>query len=61
MAVNMKGRSLLSLMDNTPEEIRYLLDIAKQVKAETRSGIRHQRFVGKTLALIFEKDQQGLV
>ena len=48
MAVNMKGRSLLSLMDNTPEEIRYLLDIAKQVKAESRAGIRHQRFVGKT-------------
>jgi len=55
MAVNMKGRSILSLMDNTPEEIRYLLDIAKQVKAESRAGIRHQRFVGKTLALIFEK------
>ncbi|MEJ5257952.1 MAG: ornithine carbamoyltransferase [Fervidobacterium sp.] len=55
MAVNMKGKSILSLMDNTPEEIRYLLDIAKQVKAESRAGIRHQRFVGKTLALIFEK------
>ncbi|ADL69638.1 ornithine carbamoyltransferase [Thermoanaerobacterium thermosaccharolyticum] len=55
MAFNLKGRSLLTLKDYTPQEIRYLLDIAKQVKAERKAGIVHQRFLGKTIALIFEK------
>lgn len=55
MAFNLKGRSLLSLKDYTPQEIRYLLDIAKRVKEERRSGEVHQRFLGKTIALIFEK------
>ncbi|SNX53096.1 ornithine carbamoyltransferase [Thermoanaerobacterium sp. RBIITD] len=55
MAFNLKGRCLLTLKDYTPQEIRYLLDIAKEVKAERRAGIVHQRFLGKTIALIFEK------
>ncbi|HHW57482.1 MAG TPA: ornithine carbamoyltransferase [Clostridia bacterium] len=55
MAFNLKGKSLLTLKDYTPQEIRYLLDIAKQVKAEKKAGVVHQRFVGKTVALIFEK------
>ncbi len=55
MAFNLKGRSLLSLRDYSPEEIRFLLDIAHQVKRERRAGNIGQRFLGKTLALLFEK------
>ncbi|MDR3167892.1 MAG: ornithine carbamoyltransferase [Treponema sp.] len=50
-----QGRSLLNWMDYTGEEIRYLLDLSKQVKGESRSGEVYQRFRGKTLALLFEK------
>ena len=55
MAVNLKGRSLITLMDYSPEEIRYLLDIAHQVKREARARERHRRFEGMTLAMLFEK------
>ncbi|MCX7786649.1 MAG: ornithine carbamoyltransferase [Spirochaetes bacterium] len=55
MAVSLKGRSLLTLADYSPEEIRYLLDLSHQVKKEKREGKILQRFLGKTLALIFEK------
>ncbi len=55
MAFNLKGRSLLTLKDFSPEEIRHLLEISHQVKRERRAGSVHQRFLGKTLALIFEK------
>lgn len=40
MAVNLRGKSFLTLMDFEPEEIRYLLDLAKDLKANARSGIR---------------------
>ena len=39
MAVNLKGRSFLTLMDFTPAEIRYLLDLAKDLKTKKRLGI----------------------
>lgn len=55
MAVSLKGRSLLTLADYSPEEIRYLLDLSHQVKREKKEGKILQRFLGKTLALIFEK------
>ena len=55
VAVNLKGRSLLTLLDYTPEEIRYLLDISHQVKAESRAKEKHRRFEGMTLAMLFEK------
>ncbi|MFQ3620656.1 MAG: ornithine carbamoyltransferase [Spirochaetales bacterium] len=55
MAVNLKGRSLLTLADYTLEEIRYLLDLSHQVKKEKKEGKIQMRFSGKTLALIFEK------
>ena len=50
-----KGRSLLNWIDWTPKEINTLLDLAFQVKAESHRGEVHQRFLGKTIALIFEK------
>lgn len=55
MAFNLKGRSLLTLKELSSEEIRFLLDLSIQVKAERRSGNVHQRFLGKTVALLFEK------
>ncbi|MDR2741359.1 MAG: ornithine carbamoyltransferase [Treponema sp.] len=50
-----KGRSLLTWLDYTEEEIRCLLELSKQVKAEKQRGEIHERFKGKTLALLFEK------
>lgn len=50
-----KGRSLLTLKDYSPAEIRELLDIAVRVKEERLKKKRYQRFQGYTLALIFEK------
>lgn len=55
MAVNLRGRSFLSLMDFTPAEITYLLDLAADLKAKKRSGIRGNTLAGKNIALIFEK------
>jgi ornithine carbamoyltransferase len=55
MAVNMKGRSLLTLKDWTPDEVRSVLDLSHRVKKEGRSGRRKQRFQGRSLALLFEK------
>jgi ornithine carbamoyltransferase len=55
MSVSLKGRSLLTWLDYSAEEIQYLLDVSKKVKAESRSGVTYQRFAGKTIALIFEK------
>ncbi len=55
MAVNLKGRSFLTLMDFTPDEIYYLLDLSADLKAKKRSGIRGTALQGKNVALIFEK------
>ena len=51
----LKGRSLINWKDWTPEEIRYLLALSHSVKKSSRRGRIHQRFLGKTLAMIFEK------
>lgn len=50
-----KGRSLLNWIDWTPEEIAQILDYAFLVKRQSHAGEVHQRFLGKTIALIFEK------
>jgi ornithine carbamoyltransferase len=55
MAFNLKGRSLLTLKDYSPEEINYLLTLSMQLKKEKLAGTVSQRFLGKTLALLFEK------
>ena len=55
MAVNLKGRSFLTLMDFTPSEIDYLLTLAADLKAKKRAGIRGHTLDGKNIALIFEK------
>ena len=55
MAVNLKGRSFLTLMDFSPEEIRYLLELSKDLKAKKREGIRNELLKGKNICLLFEK------
>jgi ornithine carbamoyltransferase len=55
MAVNLRGKSLLTLLDLSPEQIRYLLDVAHNLKAERVGFQTYQRFRGKTLAMLFEK------
>ena len=55
MAVNLKGRSFLTLMDLTPAEIRYLLDLGHDLKAKRRAGIRGSALRGKHIVLLFEK------
>ena len=55
MAVNLKGRSFLTLMDFSPEEIRYLLDLAKDLKSKKRAGIKSEMLKGKNICLLFEK------
>ena len=55
MAVDLRNRSLLTLEDYSAEEIRYLLDLSKELKAAKDDGSEQQRLVGKSIALIFEK------
>ncbi len=55
MAVELKGRSLLTLRDFSAAEIRHVLDLARRVKRERRAGRVQSRFRGKALALLFEK------
>ena len=53
--MNLHGRSFLTLMDFTPEEIRYMLDLARDLKAKKRAGIRTEVLKGKNIVLLFEK------
>jgi ornithine carbamoyltransferase len=55
MAVNLKGRSFLTLMDFTPSEIRYMLDLSHDLKAKKRAGISNYILKGKNIVLLFEK------
>ena len=54
-SMNLKGRSFLTLLDYSAEEIEGLLDLAAALKAKKKAGIPHADFVGKNIALIFEK------
>ena len=53
--MRMKGRSFLTLLDFTPEEILGLIDLAAELKAKKKAGVPHADFRGKNIALIFEK------
>ena len=53
--MNLKGRSFLKLKDFTPEEITYLIDVAKELKEKKKKGVAHDELKGKNIALIFEK------
>ena len=55
MTVDLGRRSFLKLDDFTPEEIRYLLDLAAELKAAKSEGRERARLAGRNIALIFEK------
>src|SRR4030066_1821868 len=55
MAINLKHRSFLKLLDFTAKEIRYLLDLSKKLKDEKKKRKEKKKIKGKNIALIFEK------
>ena len=56
MAFNLRNRSFLKLLDFTPKEIQYMLDLARDLKRAKYTGTEVQTLKGKNIALIFEKD-----
>lgn len=56
MAFNLKNRSFLKLLDFTPEEIKYMLKLAADLKAAKYAGTEQPRLKGKNIVLLFEKD-----
>lgn len=55
MSLILKNRNFLTLLDFTPEEIRYLLDLAAELKVAKKTGSEQPHLTGKNIALIFEK------
>lgn len=55
MAITLKGRSFLKLLDYTPEEIRYLIDLSAEFKLMKKLGKPHRFLEGKNIVLLFEK------
>ena len=55
MAFNLRNRHFLKLLDFTPEEIKFLLDLSIDLKKAKYAGIEQQRLTRKNIALIFEK------
>ena len=55
MAKGLKKRNFLRLLDFTPKEIRYLLDLSIKLKADKKKGKEKKKLKGKNIALIFEK------
>ena len=55
MAVKLQQKSFLKLLDFSPKEIRYLLDLSKKLKADKKKGTEKKKLKGKNIALIFEK------
>lgn len=53
--IDLSKRNFLTLLDYSPEEIRYLLDLAKDFKNKKRSGIEHRYLPNKNIVLLFEK------
>jgi ornithine carbamoyltransferase len=55
MGVNMRGKSLLTLLDYSKEDIKYFLELSRDFKRKKRAGVPHRYLEGKNVALIFEK------
>jgi ornithine carbamoyltransferase len=55
MAFNIRNRHFLKLLDFTPQEIKFLLDLALDLKKAKYAGLEQRRLIGKNIALIFEK------
>ena len=54
MAFNLRNRNFLKLLDFTPKEIKYMLDLAADLKKAKYAGTEQPRLKGKNIALIFE-------
>lgn len=55
MTISLKNRNFLKLLDYTPAEIQYLIELAIQLKADKKAGREQKKLMGKNIALIFEK------
>ena len=55
MPLNLSGKHFLTLLDFSPEEIRYLLDLSRDFKNMKRAGVPHRYLEGKNIVLLFEK------
>lgn len=55
MPINLRGRHFLTLKDFTPAEIRYMLELSRDLKNKKRAGVRTQLLAGKNIVLIFDK------
>jgi ornithine carbamoyltransferase len=55
MAIDLKGRNFLTLLDFTPKEIEYLLELSEKLKKDKYDSKEDQKLIGKNIALIFEK------
>ncbi|WAH51400.1 ornithine carbamoyltransferase [Pseudescherichia vulneris] len=55
MNISLKNRNFLKLLDFTPDEIHFLIDLAMELKAAKKAGREKQTLGGKNIALIFEK------
>ena len=53
--MDLYGRNFLTLLDYTPEEITYLLDLSSELKDKKKKGIPHKYLEGKNIVLLFEK------
>lgn len=56
--MDLKGRSFLTLLDFNKEEIRYMLDLAHELKAKKKKGILGEELKGKNIVLVFDKSSQ---
>src|SRR5690554_2750289 len=56
MAFNLRNRNFVKLLDFTPKEIQYLLDLSLDLKRAKYAGIEQQRLKGKNIVLLFAKD-----
>ena len=54
--INLRGKNFLTLLDFTPAEIQYLLDLAADFKAKKKAGIPHRVHEGKNIVILFAKD-----
>jgi ornithine carbamoyltransferase len=55
MTINLHNRHFLKLLDFSPDEIKYLLDLSSELKKDKKAGTEQQKLKGKNIALIFEK------
>lgn len=56
MAVNLRGRNFIKLLDFTPQEIKYLLDLSRDLKRDKYLGKEHKLLSNKNIVVLFQKD-----